>query len=171
MKHATRTGRSLGLAAFTLVEAMLASLIVAVLLVAVLQTVGATGLARYKAGERATARFLADALVADITSLAYRDPGSSPVFGLEAGETAASKVNYNDVDDYNGWSESPPLDRCGNVLPGLDGWRRSVAVAWVNANDVTQTSATETGAKRITVTVAHNGVAVATRVAIRTNAP
>ncbi len=75
------------------------------------------------------------------------------------------------MDDYNGWSESPPQFADGTAMPNLANWSRSVQVAFVNPTNLSQTSTTETGAKRITVTVTHNGVVVATRVAVRTDAP
>jgi len=94
-----------------------------------------------------------------------------PLFGREVNELLSSKANYDDVDDFNGWSESPPQDRDGTVMSGLSGWQRSVVVDWVVAADPTQVSLSETGAKRVTVTVKHKGITIATRVAIRTNAP
>jgi hypothetical protein len=156
---------------FTLAEAAVCTVIVAMMLVAAMRAAAVSGVYQYKMAERATARFLADGLMADIHQLSYQDPGAAPQFGPEAPELASSKANYNDVDDFNGWSESPPQDRDGNVLPGLTGWQRSVAVQWVKASDISQTSATESGAKRITVTVSHNNVVVLTRVALRTSAP
>jgi hypothetical protein len=93
------------------------------------------------------------------------------VFGIESGETASSKANYDDVDDFNGWTESPPQDRDGNVMPEFTGWQRSVSVVWVSPTNLSTVSATETGVKRITVTVSKNSVTLATRVAIKVKAP
>ena len=39
------------------------------------------------------------------------------------------------VDDFNGWSESPPQERDGTVMSGLSGWQRSVLVERVTPAD------------------------------------
>jgi hypothetical protein len=150
---------------------VLSSLLVGVLLVAAMRSVGASAFAQYRAAEQVTAQFLADGLLAEILVKDYREPGTTSGFGLETGESSASKANYDDVDDYNNWSESPPQFADGTTMPNLDGWRRRVEVVWAVASDPTQQAFAETGAKRIAVFVEHNGRVVATRVALRTEAP
>jgi hypothetical protein len=152
-------------------EAVMASVIIAFLVVAALNAAGASGLAQYHSGERATGRFLADGLIADVVSLAYEEPGGCLALGPDAAESSTNKTSYNDVDDYNKWEESPPQDRSGNGLTELAGWKREVEVVWINPNNLNDVVGSETGAKRITVKVKHNNVMVATRVAIRTKAP
>jgi Tfp pilus assembly protein PilV len=163
-----RPGISGNSAGLTLVEAMMSMVIVAVLLVAALRATGASALAQYKTAERATGRALASGLVNEIVVLRYEDPNGSPVFGREAGESSSSKASWNDVDDFDGWTESPPQYRDGTVMPNLAGWQRTVTVTRINPLNVSQTSVSETGAKQNSVTVKHNGLPVATRVAIRT---
>jgi type II secretory pathway pseudopilin PulG len=155
--------------AFTLVEATMSTLIVSILLVCAVQVAGANGLAQYKSAERSTARFLADGLLNDISALPYEDPNLTPLFGRESGETAASKANYDDIDDFDGWSESPPQYRDGSQIPNLTGWRRTVKIERLGPNDLSVQSI-ETGAKRITVTILHNNVTVLSRAVIRTRA-
>jgi hypothetical protein len=75
------------------------------------------------------------------------------------------------VDDFNGWSESPPKDRDGTAMSELSGWTRSVAVVWVSSANLSTVSVTETGVKRVTVTVAKGSMTLATRVAIKVRAP
>jgi hypothetical protein len=144
--------------------------IVAVMLVAAVHAIGGSAAVRSRVTRRAVAPYLADGLMAEILAQSYQDP-VSPVFGPETagGESAISRATWDDVDDYNGWVESPPRDKDGTTIAGMSGWERSVAVVWVNPADLTQVSATESGATRITVTVRYNGVTVATRVAVRTN--
>jgi len=156
---------------FTMAEAAVAMVIVSVLLVAALRAVSASALTQYKAAERATGLALARGLMAEIVALYYQEPSGTPAFGRETGETATNRSNYDDVDDYNGWNQSPPQDKGGAVIPGLTGWTQIVSVAWVQWNDTTVTSSTETGVKRITVTIQHNSRTVATLTGIRTNAP
>jgi len=57
------------------------------------------------------------------------------------------------VDDYHGWSASPPEDKDGAVLPDLTGWRRAVTVAYVDSDDATSPATGDTGLKRVTVNV------------------
>ena len=156
--------------AFSLVEVAVSAVVVGVLIVAAMRAVGGSVLAQRRTAERATARLLADGLLTDILAKDYREAGSTGI-GLEAGESPTSKVNYDDVDDFNNWTESPPQFTDGSAMPDLANWSRSVRVAFVDPTNLSQTSSSDTGAKQITVTVTHNGVVVATRVAIRTDAP
>jgi MSHA pilin protein MshD len=155
----------------TLFEAVCACLVVSILMVSAMRAAGITAKYQFATADRARARFLANQLMTDILSTSYQDPNVTPLFGVEAGETTSSKVNYDDVDDFNGWTESPPQDRDGNAMTELTGWQRSVSVAWVSTTNLSSISSSETGVKRITVTVSKNGATLATRVAIKVNAP
>jgi MSHA pilin protein MshD len=46
------------------------------------------------------------------------------------GTEEGSRSNYDDIDDYNGLSDSPPLDSLGNTMTGYAGF--SVAVSVTN---------------------------------------
>jgi prepilin-type N-terminal cleavage/methylation domain-containing protein len=157
--------------AFTLVEVMVSMAIMAILLVSAMRLSGAAGLDRQKTSQRAVASGLADELMADIQRCAYSDPTSTPLFGVEAGESASNKTTFDDVDDFNGWTENTIQSSAGVARTDLARWTRKVVVEWVNPAAPTTTSTTATGVKRITVTVLYNGMVLATRVAIRTAAP
>lgn len=154
--------------AFTIVEAVISTIIVAVMLVAALSTVGASRLAQQRTSRFDRGRLLAEALMAEIRRQPYEDPEGSVVFGLEAGETGTTREDFDDVDDYHNWSESPPTYKDGSAVPQAEGWTRTVTVQWVNSLDPSQPRTMESGAKRIKVTVSHNTVPQATLVAIRT---
>lgn len=160
-----RSGRG-----FTLVEAMMSMLVVSILLVGSMNAAGSAGMAQFKASERTTGRLLAAGLLNDILAMNYEDADTTPALGIESGESSASKSAWDDVDDFNGWTESPPQNYNGTAMSNMTGWQRSVTVTRIAAADLTQ-SASETGAKLITVTVRRNNVPIATRVGIRTNAP
>ena len=128
---------------FTLVEAAVAMVIVAVMFVASLNTVGVSRITQHKAVLVCRGRMFAESLLAEIQQQAYQEPGTTYVFGRETGELATSRVAYDDVDDYNGWSESPPVAKDGAALPNSTDWRRTVTVEWVNPLDPQQVSATE----------------------------
>jgi len=153
------------------VEAVSACLVVSILMVSAMRAAGMAARYQFATSDRARARFLAGQLMMDILATSYEDPNVTPLCGVESGETTSSKVNYDDVDDFNGWSESPPQDRDGNAMPELTNWQRSVAVVWVTSTNLATVSATETGVKRITVTVKKNNVTLSTRVAIKVKAP
>ena len=157
--------------AFTLIEAVGSVLIVAVMFVAVMSTVGAARMSQYKMSGRSRGTALAQDLMAEIIQQPYEDPEDGPgAISMDSGESGGSRADFDDVDDYDGWSASPPEQRDGTVMPDLPGWSRQVAVAWINTSDTTTGVGAETGAKRITVTVKHNGMLMADLVAIRTSA-
>ena len=164
--HASRF--TLGAAGFTLVEAVVALLIVGTMLVAALTTVGASRLSQLKTSQQSRGQQLAADLMAEIIRAEYEDPSQIPQFGTEPGETGSGRDLFDDVDDYNGWSASPPEYEDGTAIPGLTGWERSVAVAWVDPTDPNLVQGSETGAKRIIVTVSWNDIPAGSVTAVRT---
>ena len=155
------------LRAFTLVEAVVAMVIVAVMFVASLNTVGVSKITQHKAMLVCRGRMFAESLLAEIQTQAYQESGTNCVFGRETGELDTSRAAYDDVDDYHGWSESPPVAKDGAALPNATNWRRTVTVEWVDPLNPQQVSATETGAKRITVVATFRDVPQATVVAVK----
>jgi type II secretory pathway pseudopilin PulG len=156
-------------AAFTIVEAALSTIIVAVMFVAALNTVGASRLTQHRAALVGRGQLLARLLAAEILRQRYKDPGETPVFGREAGESATPRTSWDDVDDYDGLAEAPPLARDGTALTDSAGWKWTVKVDWVDPADPKQTLTTESSAKRITVTVTYRDVPQAVAVALRTD--
>lgn len=154
--------------AFTVVEAVIATVIVSVMLVAALSTVGASRLIQHKVSLRNRGRLLAESLMAEIVQQAYEDPSDPVVFGPESGEETTDRSDFDDVDDYHNWSQSPPKDKDGGAISQADGWQRTVTVQWVDDLDPAQVRASETYVKRITVAAKHNNITHATLVAIRT---
>jgi type II secretory pathway pseudopilin PulG len=153
---------------FTLVEAAISTIVVALMLVAALNTVGASRITQHKAALVSRGRMFAESLMAEVLQQSYQEPGETYVFGREAGESETSRTAYDDVDDYHGWFESPPVAKDGTALPNSADWSRTVTVAWVDPLDPQQVSGTETGAKRITVVAAFRNVPQATVVAVKT---
>lgn len=114
--------------AFTLVEAAVSIVIVGVMLVAALQTVAAAADARRRGAALSRADDLARVLLAEILAKPYQDLNGAPGFGPEAGETAVGPRLFDDVDDYNDFSQSEPTDAAGVRLAGYSGWSWRVAV-------------------------------------------
>lgn len=157
---------------FTLIEAIVSLVIVSVMLVAALDTLGAARMTQYRVAERSRALALAQDLMAEILQQAYADPEYGPdSFGVGADEAATGDRSlYEDVDDYNGWSASPPEFKDGTTIPDADEYGRSVAVAWVGPADLEVASGGNTGIKRIIVTVSHQDREIITLIGYRTQA-
>ncbi|MEH6649050.1 MAG: prepilin-type N-terminal cleavage/methylation domain-containing protein [Motiliproteus sp.] len=79
----------------------------------------------------------------------------SGVLGSESGESrGGGSNNFNDVDDYNGLNESPPLDSQGNIRSDYQGYRVEAGVSYAgNALGL----ASNSDAKLITITVTPSG--------------
>jgi prepilin-type N-terminal cleavage/methylation domain-containing protein len=153
----------------TLVEVIAATMIVGMMSVATLNSLGAATKSSNSIGNRAVAAGLADELMSEITQLPYSDPNGSAVFGRESGEAASPRSAFDDVDDFNGWTASPPQYRDGTVIPDRTAWRQTVAVSWVTPANPASTAVSDQGAKRIRVTIEYDGVVLADQSAIRTN--
>jgi PKD repeat protein len=152
---------------FTIVEAVVATLVVGVMLAGAVSTLSASRLTRARVADRARGQQLALDLINEILQLPYQDPIQTPVFGLEPGESATSRAAWNDVDDYNGWTESPPQSKSGTVYVNCGGWTRSVLVEWIDPTTLAATQTANTGIKRITVTVKKGSLVMATVAAYR----
>ena len=153
---------------FTLVETVLCIVVTGLMLVAALSAVAASRTGQYKIAERQRGSLLGQELMAEILAQNYIDPEGGTTFGTESGELTINRLNFDDVDDYHGWSASPPQDRDGTVIPDHEGWARQVTVKRVMEANLKQAVATDTGIKVITVTISHNGTPVATLEALRT---
>ncbi len=163
--------RSLHRRAFSMVEVMMSCVIVAIMLTAALTTVGAGKLGKRKNADASLGQLLAQQLMEEIVSQYYEEPDRTPRFGREGmSEGYDSRSDWDDVDDYDGWYASPPENKDGTVMSGVDGWGRAVGVARVLPTDLNTVLSMETGVKKITVMVTHNGMKVASVVAVRPSA-
>jgi type II secretory pathway pseudopilin PulG len=154
--------------AFTIVEAAISMVIVAIMLVAALSAVGASARARRVHVNVGQGAALARALMAEIRHARYEEPiDDPPAFGRETGETTVDRLAWDDVDDYHGWSAAPPVARDGSALPGFAGWSRSVSVHWVTVNELNSPAAGETGLKMVSVEVVDPDGAVTELVSLR----
>ena len=125
----------------------------------------------YKTGGQRRGALLARQLLAEILQRSYEDPDVPTVaLGPDAGDFGSARSGFDDVDDYEGWFASPPRGRTGGSEFHLADWSREVSVTWVDPADLGQTSAIETKAKRILVTVKHQGLVMSELTAVRTNA-
>lgn len=167
---ATAPGSPRPLRAFSMVEVAISVVIVAGMTVAALNTVGASKSAQKTTSSRKIGSLLAHQLMTEILTKDYEDPDGVVIFGSELPEVEGGRLGFDDVDDYHMWSESPPENKDGSTIPDLDGFARQVSVAFVNSFNLSSTSITETGVKRIAVTITYNNAQVASLTAIRTKA-
>lgn len=130
----------------TLTEVVVSSVFVGMLIVAALNVTEIVLRMRLDAAEQNDAHLLAEELMTEILQAYYKDPGAGS-------GGSGTRADFDDLDDYHGWSASPPQQKDGTPVPNAAGWRRSVAVDWVQPTDPNATSGSDFGLKRITVTV------------------
>lgn len=168
MMHGVRTHSGFR-PAFSLVEASISTVIVAVMLSAALNTVGAARLSQRALSDSVVGAALADALMAEIMQQEFEEPAvTSGSFGLDAQDIGdGSRALWNDVDDYDNWSASPPQHKDGSLVAGATGLTRTVVVSWVSPASPEVSSGTFEPLKRIVVTVLRGDKPLAERVAYR----
>lgn len=109
----------------TLIEVVIAIVVVAIAVSAVL------GLLSSSVGRSADAMVIGQAIsiaesyVEEITLKPFVDP--------DAIDGEAARIDFDDVDDYNGLTDSGARDQFGNPIAGLGGYTVNVAVVPSNA--------------------------------------
>ena len=88
---------------------------------------------------------------------------------MQARSATAARALWDDVDDYDGWSASPPEEKDGTAITWASDFTRAVSVDWVVRSDLSQTTSSETQVKRIEVTVSRGEREIVTLVAYRTS--
>lgn len=161
--------------AFSLVEAAMAAALIGGLTVATLQVVGAAGASRATSARALTAQALAHDLLAEILAKRYtEDAQNETIFGVDPGESAAAARNtLDDVDDYHGLDEKPPLDAAGAATPYPQAGflKRQTTVIYLDPTrpDGSSPSLTDQGMKLITVRVFSNNKPIATATGIKSS--
>ena len=108
--------------------------------------------------KRTAASALAKGLMEEILSNPFEDPQLAPgSFGTEEG----TRADYDDIDDYDGLSQSPPADSLGSPLTQFSAFRSQALVENVNPEDVNGPAAADgsTNFKRVTATVSWDSAA------------
>ncbi|MBI2789470.1 MAG: type II secretion system protein [Elusimicrobia bacterium] len=88
-----------------------------------------------------TATYLSNELMEEVRMRRWdeRTPASGAhisapsTLGRDGTESATDKRTFDDVDDFNGWTEGTPMDPVMRALPDFKAYRRSVAVAYVDS--------------------------------------
>ena len=154
-----------------MIEVAVSMVIVSVILLTAMNMVGAAGQSTRSMTDRGTGHLLAEQLMAEILAQAYEDPDEpAGSFGRDGFEDATTDRSYfDDVDDYDRWSSMPPEYKDGTTEPGYPQWKRRVDVDWVHPADAGMIVESNTGIKRIVVTVKRDTVKVAELRALRTD--
>lgn len=144
----------------TLAETALATLLVGILVVAALQSMGASLQTHEFAQSRVQAILLAEQLLAELSVLPWCEEGqTTPTIGRESGETTGitRRNQLDDMDDFDGWTETPAR-RDGTVLAGTTGLTRSVTIINISSTDFTTVVAdnADSGLRLMTVVVSDN---------------
>jgi prepilin-type N-terminal cleavage/methylation domain-containing protein len=105
-----------------------------------------------------SATMLADDLMGEIRAKSFADPQSPTSFGLEE---SYPRRNFDDADDYNGWTSSPPQTIEGTIMTNYAGFWYRVAVSNVlESNFNALQPPGSTSYKRILVVVSNSQVVV-----------
>ena len=140
---------------FTLIEAALVTTIISFGVLAMLQLLAVGTVSNNDGAEMSTAINLAKSVREMMIGMSIADPTTPTHWGAEAGENLAT---YNDIDDFDGKTYSPPIDARRTSIAALSDWSQTIKVQTVDPNLLTSTVPNGTTASvRVTVTVSHNG--------------
>lgn len=164
-RHTTWNRRSIGV---SLIETVIALLILGGAFVAALNTIGGARASQRIVADQRLGLVLAEDLLAEVLSHPYAEPGTS-VLGVDLGEVASDRSTFDDIDDYHGWSASPPQGVDDKPIEGAEGYTRSVEVVRVQLANPASSSLSDQGMKRVVVTVRHGEKQVAQLIAYRSD--
>ena len=142
---------------FTAIEALFATVLLAILTAAVSGALMAGRQQSKLARDTLAASFLAQSLMDEIIRLPFSDPSGYTAMGPDTGETSRSL--YNNVDDYSGYTDGPNgiTDIAGNTYSSTyQVFTRSVSMTAVSTSPAGW-NRTLTGLL-VTVTVSRDGV-------------
>jgi Tfp pilus assembly protein PilV len=147
---------------FTLIEASLATIIVGVGILSMMQLFTACTRTNGAAVNMTTAMLLAENIRETMAGLSFSDPAyGKTYFGAEPGQTLGS---YDDIDDFDGKTYNPPIDSTRQTISSLSEYSQVVSVWPVYATQLSSNSnpaspdfsqTTYTGAARVTVRILH----------------
>ena len=140
---------------FTLIEVMIAIILVGLAIASLVGANSAFTQANGAGTELSTAEFLLEQIKELTATLAVVDPTTTTTtFGPETGETLTT---YDDLDDFDNKTFSPPIDAGRNTLSNLSSYSQQITVQNVNPSDFEQIESDHsTNFVRVTVKVLQN---------------
>ncbi len=162
MIRATRNIRG-----FSLVEVLIATILIGLSIAALVAANGSFSMANDAGGDLSTAEFLIEQLRELTTMLPVVDPQlKATTFGPETGET--SLALYDDLDDFDGQTFSPPIGADRAVLAGYTSFSQQITVENLDPSNFNQVVADHgSDFVRITVIVSQNARPVSSATWIR----
>ncbi len=170
---------------FAMVEVVMATAIVGGLAVAALSLAASSAGHKARAANQARGRVLCRSLAEEISNLPVADwstdgidlfikTGGYTIDGADAKaanvvSAAGQRSLFSVIDNYHGYTESPPKDQDDNVLPGYTGWTRTVTVEVVGFSNPNAVSASEMGLRKITVEASYAGKPIASTTFLRSS--
>lgn len=163
MKNQTSQIRNrTSLRGFTLIEVLIATLLVGLSIAALVAANGSFTLANATGSDLSTAEFLAEQIRELTTMLPVADPDATTwtVLGPETGETSLNA--YDDVDDFDGFNSaslSGPISAQKTTLAALSAFSQQVTVQKLNPSnfDEAWSDGSTSNFVRVTVIVLENG--------------
>lgn len=138
---------------FSLIEALVSAVIVALMLVASLNLLGSAARSRASDNDRRVALMLAQQLMSEIQQQQYKDEDLlALLFGPELFESNGTRSAFDDVDDYNNFMDKPVALKDGTPVAGYGRWQRKVKVSWVSPTTLAE-AVTDTGLVLVEVKV------------------
>jgi hypothetical protein len=139
---------------FTLIEAALVTTIISFGVLAMLQLLAVGTVSNNDGAEMSTAINLAKGVRELMVGLPIADPQTPTHWSHETGETLTA---YDDIDDFDGKTYSPPIDARRTSVTAFPEWSQNIRVQTVDPNLLTTTVPNgTTAAVRVTVTVSRN---------------
>lgn len=152
---------------FTLLEALIATVLIGVAVVAMIASNGAFTKVNGAGLTLSNAEFLLEQVREMTATLPVIDPDTgNTTFGAEE----ASLASYDDLDDFDNKSFSPPIDINRSEMTDLSAYTQQVTVNNVSHGNLeTVTADHSTDIVRVTVAILLNGTEVTSSSWIRTN--
>ncbi|MEO1497378.1 MAG: hypothetical protein AAFV43_09530 [Planctomycetota bacterium] len=120
----------------TLVEVAISTVLVGFVLVTAMETLSIGVRSGREGSDAVDGATLAEQLMAEILAQPYEDPDGAPAgLGIESDEPdpPADRLAFDDVDDYDGLMNVPPVTPDGAPITSATGWKRQARVHYVEA--------------------------------------
>lgn len=152
---------------FSLVEVLLATIVLALSATATAYWVETVGNLARESDDRTVAETLVKNLESVIQPLPFREPGTPLTsLGPERGEDLST---FDDVDDFHGFVSSPPIDAERSPISSLSAWEVEIDVRSVSPSDLEPVTSGDL--RRVTVIVRRGGDEVARDSWLRARSP
>jgi len=143
---------------FTLIEVLISVVVLGIAIAAIIGSNGYFSMASATGADITTAEFLISQIEAITAVLPIRDEQSSTA---SLGPEEASVGLYDDVDDFDSASFSPPIDSQGQSIEQLSRFSQQITVQNVNPSDFQQVVTDHASdIIKVTVTILADGIEI-----------